>query len=53
MIRFFTGFILMLGAVGSIENENASLMTGMALAALGLILMAWTVIDGTMKRYDA
>ena len=53
MIRFFTGFILMLGAVGSIENENASLLGGLILAVAGIGLMAWTVIDGTMSKYDA
>ena len=50
MIRFFTGLILMLVAIGSIENEDAGLMTGMALAAFGLILVAWTVIYGTLEK---
>jgi len=53
MIRFFTGFIIMLGAVGSIQNENASLLTGLILAAAGMGLMAWTVIDGTTSKYDS
>jgi len=53
MIRFVTGLFLLLGAMGGLENDQAGFMTAMALAALGLILMAWTVVDGTMNKYDS
>jgi hypothetical protein len=52
MIRFITGLLLVMGAMGGLEHENASIMTGMAIAALGLILMAWTVVDGTVSKYN-
>lgn len=50
MIRFVAGLLLLLGAMGGLENGNAGFMTAIAIAALGLILMAWTVVDGTVER---
>lgn len=49
MIRFALGFFLVYGAVGTLDfDPNASLLTGMGLAVLGLALMAWPVLDETL-----
>jgi hypothetical protein len=49
MIRFALGFFLVYGAVGNLDfDPNASLLVGAGLAALGLALMAWPVLDGTV-----
>lgn len=50
MIRFVTGLLMLLGAMGGLETDQASFMTAMAFAALGLILMAWPIVDGTVER---
>lgn len=43
MIRFVVGFLLLMGAVGGIEQETAGLLEGMAYAFLGLGLMVWAL----------
>lgn len=48
MIRFFIGFLTTLIAAGTEQLVPALLMmTG------GLLLIAWTIVDGTMDKYDA
>jgi len=43
MIRFISGLLLVLGAVGGIDNATPeqSLLPLMGCAVLGLLLMAW------------
>lgn len=43
MIRFVTGLMLVMGAVGGIDNAppEQSLLPLIGLAVLGLLLMAW------------
>ena len=44
MIRFVIGFLMTFGAVGTLEvNPDASLLTTVALAAVGLTIMAFGV----------
>lgn len=50
MIRFGLGFLLMIGAVGGLENTNTDLLLGFLLAMTGTAIMAWPVLDGTMER---
>jgi hypothetical protein len=44
MIRFFFGFMLAFGAMGGLDS-NESLSTCLALAVLGLVIMAWGTFD--------
>lgn len=39
MLSFVLGFLLVFGAVGGLENPDASLIGQLSLAGLGLILM--------------
>jgi hypothetical protein len=39
-IRFFLGLIVVLGAVGYIEQLDSSILNGIVTAGVGLILMA-------------
>ena len=48
MIRFFVGIIITFGAAGGVEVDNATLLEGVLLACVGIALMAWPVIDGTI-----
>lgn len=43
MIRFVTGLLLVMGAVGGIDNAppTQSLLPMIGLAVVGLLLMAW------------
>lgn len=44
MIRFAIGFLMTFGAVGTLEvDPNASLLTTVLLASLGLTIMAFGV----------
>jgi hypothetical protein len=52
MIRFVTGLLVVLGAMGGMEVDGSSVFVGMAVAALGLIMMAWPIVDGTVQNYD-
>lgn len=52
MIRFVTGLLVVMGAMGGMELENSSVFIGMAVAALGLLMMAWPIVDGTVQKYD-
>jgi len=52
MIRFVTGLLVVMGAMGGMEVEGSSVFVGMAVAALGLIMMAWPIVDGTVQRND-
>lgn len=46
-IRIVAGLLLILGAVGGMENPDQSefLLEQLGLAVLGLVLMAWAVRD--------
>ena len=52
MIRFVTGLMLVMGAVGGIDNAppEQSLLPMIGLAVLGLLLMAWGQATGKMFR---
>ena len=52
MIRIITGLLVVMGAMGGMELENSSVFLGMSIAAVGLILMAWRIFDGTVQKYD-
>lgn len=52
MIRFITGLLVVMGAMGGMEVDGSSVFVGMSLAAVGLILMAWPVVDGTVNRNE-
>ena len=41
MIRFIVGLLIVLGAVGGMEDPEASLLMLMIMAGLGLGLMYW------------
>lgn len=43
-IRFFIGFILVMGGVGGIEN-NIEMLPSLWYAVAGLALMGWAVYD--------
>jgi hypothetical protein len=43
MIRFVLGFLLMMGAVGGIEQDTAGLLEGFLYAMAGLALMVWAL----------
>jgi hypothetical protein len=44
MIRFFAGFMLVFGAVGTLEvDPDAGLLTTAILATIGLVIMAFGV----------
>jgi hypothetical protein len=48
MIRMVLGFLLMMGAVGGIEQDTATITEGLTLALVGVLLMVWalpTVIE--------
>jgi hypothetical protein len=49
MIRFFAGFILVMGGVGGIEDIAAPVLPGFLIAVLGLAFMAWPILDGTVE----
>ena len=53
MIRFVTGLLVVMGAMGGMELENSSVFVGTAVAALGLLMMAWPIVDGTVQRNDS
>ena len=41
MIRFIIGLLIVLGAVGGMEDPTNPLLANIALAMLGLATMAW------------
>jgi hypothetical protein len=43
MIRFGIGFLLMMGAVGGVEQDTLGLLEGLTFALIGCILMLWAV----------
>lgn len=43
MIRFVLGLLIVFGAVGGIEQETATLLQGTITAAVGLLLMYWSL----------
>lgn len=49
MIRLFAGLILVMGGVGGIEDIASPVLPGLLIATLGLVLMAWPIIDGTVE----
>ena len=48
MIRFIVGLIIVMGAVGGMDDPEASLLILMSMAGLGLGLMYWGT--KTMKQ---
>ena len=52
MIRFVTGLLVVMGAMGGMEVDGSSVFVGTAIAALGLLMMAWPIVDGTVQRND-
>ena len=65
MIRFFMGFILTAGSVGRedfyvqclqasdcVAGSPPSLLVTLLLACIGLSIMIWPVVDGTMSQYE-
>lgn len=49
-IRFLFGFLVAFGAVGGLEDPNASLLLQSTLAMAGLAVMAWGV--AAMKQQN-
>lgn len=43
MIRFIIGLILIIGGVGGIEQNTATVMQGLAICIVGLGFMVWAV----------
>lgn len=43
MIRFITGLLLVMGSVGGLEHDTATITQAIAGAALGLALMFWAL----------
>ena len=43
MIRFVIGLFLVMGGVGSIEQDTVTILEGMTICAVGLGLMIWAV----------
>jgi hypothetical protein len=53
MIRFVIGFFLMYGAVGTLEvDPSAPLLPSVLWAVLGIAILAWPVLDGTVDRFE-
>lgn len=50
MIRLIIGLLVVMGGVGGIEMDTATLLQGVALSIVGLALMAWPVFDGSIER---
>jgi hypothetical protein len=49
MIRFIAGFLIVYGAVGTLDfDPTASLLYYTLLACAGLALMAWPILDGKL-----
>ena len=49
-IRLVVGLLVVMGAVGGMDADTATMAQGLALSAVGLGLMAWGVVD--MNRED-
>jgi hypothetical protein len=52
-IRLVVGLLVVMGAVGGLDADTATLAQGMSLAALGLALMGWGVVDMNREQADA
>lgn len=49
MIRLIIGLIVVLGAVGGLEQDTATFFEATMFALVGLSLMAWPIVDGTVN----
>ena len=52
-IRLVVGLLVVMGAVGGLDADTATLLQGMSLSAVGLALMAWGVVDMNKEQQDA
>lgn len=49
MIRFMLGLFIVFGAVGNLDfDPEASLLANTILAAIGLLVMWWPILDKTL-----
>ncbi len=49
MIRFIVGLFIVFGAVGNLDYDpEASLLANTILAAVGLLIMWWPILDKTL-----
>lgn len=53
MIRLLFGFLMLYGSVGTLEvDPYAPLLPSVLWAIVGLSILAWPVLDGTLDRLE-
>jgi hypothetical protein len=52
-IRVVVGLLVVMGAVGGLDADTATMAQGLSLSALGLALMAWGTYAMNKEHEDA
>ena len=50
MIRFFTGFLMSMGAVGGLEIGTLSYPIATFISVVGIMIVFWGLKDGVQKH---